>query len=154
MEKNPYKHYMVKVDSSGATIDGAVIKDLEVDFDGLRYCKAENINTIGKARVYTEEYVDSDTLRVYVPDEITNEATTINLTLYFIGANRYATYDAFNEYIREGFTKYWDTSRNKEFVFFIEGEITIGDERWYGDKPYLQVTYALRNIKGKTETHS
>lgn len=149
-----YKFYMLAVDKNGNTLAGETVKDLEKDFAGLKYCKAEGINAIGKARVYTEEYVDSDELRVYIPEEITNEATEITLTLYFVGESRYATYDAFNEYIRIGFHKYYDSARNQEFIFFIEDEIKIKDELWYGSTPYLTVEYNLKNINGKTKKHT
>ena len=73
-------------------------KDLEVDFDGLRYSAAKGINTIGKARIFTEKYADSDRMRVYVPKEVTNDPTTITFTFYFL---RYPNNDEYHcEYNR------------------------------------------------------
>lgn len=146
--KNNYKFYMQEL------LDGALVpytrKDLENDFDGLRYARAKGINTIGKARIYTEKYADSNTMRVYVPENLTNEPTTITFTFYFFGANRQAVFDAFNEYVRNGVHRYWDTARNKYFDFVVEETIQIGEEQWYGDVPYFSVDYKVQNIYGRT----
>lgn len=151
MATSEYKFYMQKVDKDGNSLGDA--KDLEKDFAGLRYAKAKGINDIGKQRTYTETYVESDKVNVYIPDTPTYDVTSIDLTLYFIGNDRYNTYNAFNDFIKVGFTKYWDTARNREFIFYIDDKITIGDELWYGSTPYLEITYKLQNIKGYTEEH-
>lgn len=151
MATSEYKFYMQKVDKDGNPL--GEVKDLEKDFEGLRYAKAKGINDIGKQRTYTETYVESDKVNVYMPDTPTYEATSIDLTLYFIGNDRYNTYNAFNDFIKVGFTKYWDTARKREFIFYIDDKITIGDELWYGSTPYLEITYKLQNIKGYTEEH-
>jgi hypothetical protein len=145
--------------------DGTVIqsseKDLETDFNGLVYSKCEGLDTIGAAKnIYEEKYADSDNIRVYMPvitDEvgntifdIKNEPTIIKLTLFFVGANRITNRDTFNEYIRNGFHKYWDTARKKMFQFYVTKEIPVGEEKWYGSTPYLKCEYTLNNIHGKT----
>ena len=144
-----YKFYMQSIDRSGSLIEGTQ-KDLEADFSGLLYKKCEGLNTIGKPRVYTEKYADSDRLRSYVPTNITNEATVVKLTLYFMGENRQSAYDSFNSYIREGHHAYWDTARNKRFDFFLSDAIDVSNEMWYGSTPYFEATYTLQNLNGKT----
>lgn len=129
----------------------STLKNLETDFYGcIRYSKAEGINTIGKAKIYTESYADSDEKRVYVPDTVTNESTKVIFTLYFFGEYRHKAYDEFNEYIRNGVHKYWDTARNKYFLFVVSDEIKISSEKWYGSMPYFEVKYTVQNINGKT----
>lgn len=126
-------------------------KNLEVDFNGcIRYSKAEGINTIGKAKIYTESYSDSDEIRVYVPEDIANESTKVTFTLYFFGEQRYEAYNEFNDYIRNGVHRYWDTARNRYFHFVVDDEIKISSEQWYGYMPYLEVKYSVKNLNGKT----
>lgn len=164
MSKSQYKFYMQACDIDGnkmmfppnypeedkELIENAI--DLEEYFEGLRYCKCVGIDTIGKVKnIYTETYSDSERMRVYMPEEIKNEATTIVLTLFFLGENRASVRDRFNEYVRHGFHKYWDSARMKEFIFFIQDELPIGEEMWYGSTPYLKCDYKLQNVKGKTE---
>ena len=90
MKTNEYKFYMQATDSKGVALEGAPIKDLEVDFEGLRYLKATGLNDIGEARVYTETFADSDRTRVYIPSEVTHKQTTVTLSLVFIGKKRHA----------------------------------------------------------------
>ena len=65
-----------------------------------------------------------------MPDNITNDSTTITLTLYFVGENRERVMEKFNKYVRNGFHKYWDTARKKAFVLCIEDEISVSNECW------------------------
>ena len=125
-------------------------KDLEVDFEGLRYISAKGINTIGKPRIYTETYADNDRMRVYIPKDLTNAPTTITFTFYFFGENRQKVYDAFNEYIRNGIHRYWDTARNKYFDFIVDESIEVSSENWNAGIPYLSVDYKVKNLNGKT----
>lgn len=140
---------MQKVNKNGIALEPE--KDLEKDFAGLLYSKCVGLNKVGKPKnIYEETYSDADRVRVYIPEEITNENTEISLTLYFVGENRHSTLDAFKEYIRKGFTKYRDTARNKSFIFYVNKDIDVSDEMWYGSKPYISATFKLQNINGKT----
>lgn len=163
-----YKFYMIACDKDGDVIQSSE-KDLETDFKGLVYSKCEGLDTIGAAKnIYEEKYADSDSIRVYMPvrtDEqgntltddqgnplfdIKNEPTTIKLTLFFVGEDRYSVRDDFNTYIRNGFHKYWDNARRRRFQFYVSKELPIGEEKWYGSTPYLKCEYTLNNIHGKT----
>lgn len=145
-----FKFYMQECDSKGVILAGSTRKDLEVDFGCLRYSSMTGIETIGKPKnISTESYADSDRLRVYMPDEIVNEATKITFKCFFIGDNCEDDYETFTEYIRKGFHRYWDTARNKWFAFYCEEEIGVTSSKMYGTK-YLEVTYTLNNIFGKT----
>lgn len=148
IKTNVYKFYMQQV--KNGELVAKTRKDLEADFDGLRYISAKGINAIGKPNIYTETYADSDTMRVYVPKNLTNASTTITFTFYFFGENRQASYDAFNEYIRNGIHRYWDTARNKYFDFVVDDSIDVKDERWHSGIPYIAVDYKVRNLRGKT----
>ena len=151
MKTNEYKFYMQATDSKGVALEGAPIKDLEVDFEGLRYLKATGLNDIGEARVYTETFADSDRTRVYIPSEVTHKQTTVTLSLVFIGKKRHETYDAFLAYITNGFHAFWETARNKRLVFYVESNISPSEELWSGSNPYLKLDLTLKNVYGKTE---
>lgn len=156
-----YKFFMALCDKDGniirqykpegATQEQSSVKDLEADFNGLVYSKCEGLLTIGAAKnIYEEKYADSEKIRVHVPEVIHNEATTIKLTLFFVGEARNTTRDAFNEYIRGGFHKYWDDARKRMFQFYVSQELPVGEEKWNGSTPYLKCEYTLNNIHGKT----
>lgn len=145
-----YSFFMAKCDSSGYA-DLSTTKNLEVDFKGLFYSKCEGIDALGAAKnIYEEKYADADGVRVHVPDVIYREPTTIKLTLFFIGANCRQIRDSFNDYIKVGFTKYWDDARKKSFVFYVSKDLPVGEEKWNGDTIYLKCEYTLSNINGET----
>lgn len=153
MSSTGYKFYMQGITKRNEEFIDAEEspKDLEKDFEGLRYIKCEGIENVGEVKnIYTEEYSDSDTLRVFMPTEVYNKATSIKLTLLFVGENRQSVKDSFENYIRNGFHKYWDTARNKSFIFFFDEKISVSEEKWYGSTPYIECTYELKNIKGLT----
>lgn len=150
MSNKRYKYYMQKVDNQGNLIDGTK-KDLETDFDGLLYSKCDGINAIGKAKnIYVETYAGSSKARVHIPNVIQYEPTQIKLTLFFHGENRQQVMDEFNTYIMEGLHRYWDNGRNKYFDFYIIDKTAPTEEYFKGSIPYINITYTLQNIYGKT----
>lgn len=151
MSDHGYNFYMQKCNSEGVVSSDDTAKDLEKDFVGMRYAKCEGINDYGKPRVYTESYADSDKLRTYVPDDLTNDATKIKFTFYFTGDKRQETYHEFVNWVRKGYTLYWDTARNRKFTFIIVDEIKPATEQWHGGTPYLELQLTVQNLKGKTE---
>jgi hypothetical protein len=145
-----YNFYIQKCLKDGTPIAGT-LKNLEEDFEGLRYSKCVGLNTYGKVQnIHKETFAEKDGIRTYVPDVLTNADTTITLTLYFFGENRQRTYDAFNKFISKGYNKYFDDARNKSFIFIVDKEIKVKEENWYKGMPYLAVDYSLTNIQGKT----
>lgn len=151
MATSKYKFYMAECDADWK-VKGSTTKDLEKDFEGLRYAKCEGIDTVGKPRVYTENYADSDILRVYMPSPITNEATNVTFTFYFFGENRRETYHSFVDFARGGKRVYWDSARKRKFNFVVTDEIKPATEMWYGSNPYLELRLTVKNVKGYTES--
>jgi hypothetical protein len=146
-----YEFFMQECDKYGNILAGSTPKNLEVDFQGLRYSRAEGLDKIGKPKnIYTEKYSDSDRMRVHVPENITNEPTTVKFTFYFVGDNRQRTYHAFLEYIRKGYHRYYDTCRRKYLYFFVDSELKPAEEMLYGSAPYLKFDFTAQNIFGKT----
>lgn len=148
-----YKHYMQRIDEPGYTT-----MDLENEprWEGLRYLKATGFHDIGKPKnIYTEEYADSDALRVYLPlnDNYANEATVITMIFIVIGnaETRRNTIEDFCDYVRKGVHLYYDTARQMEFKFIVKDEIKISDEKWHGSQPYIELTIPMQNINGKTQ---
>lgn len=148
-----YIHYMQRID-----IDGRSAIDIEEEFDGLLYEKAEGINDIGKAKnVYTEEYADSDRKRVFLPVDgnYANEGTKITMYFLVVGTpeQRQNTINRFLDYVRVGIHRYWDTARYREFDFIVTDEITVSDERWHGSQPFVEIQVPLQNLNGSTRMH-
>ena len=151
MSEYGYNFYMQECDSKGRIIAGSAPKNLEQDFEGLRYSKIDGIEAIGAPKnVYSESFADSDRLRVYAPKDVKHKETTVTLTLYFVGENRFKSLYAFNEYIKAGFHRYHDDARNKWFAFYIKDELKPADSQWHGSTPYLKMDYKLINIFGRT----
>lgn len=148
-----YRFYMQECDKDGNPVDGT-LKDLERDFAGLRYSKCEGLNAFGASKnIYTETYSDSDRVRAYVPEKVMREATDIKFTFYFFGnsAERQDSFEKFMEYINRGYHLYWDTARNRKFIFTPpKDSIEPSDEMWYGGMPYFKVVIKLQNIMGNT----
>lgn len=146
-----YKFYLVETDKYGVPLEGATEYSIEDHFDGLKYSKMEGIEAIGAAKnVYSESFADSDRLRVYMPKEVKHKETEITFTVYFVGENRHKTYNAFNDYIRQGFHRWRDDARNKWFAFYVKSEMKPSEMVWHGSVPYLEVSYKLSNIFGRT----
>jgi hypothetical protein len=151
MSEYGYEFYLQECDKEGNILAGSEKKILEQDFKGLRYSKIDGIEAIGAPKnVYSESYADSDRLRVYAPKDVKHKETTVTLTLFFVGDERFKTLDAFNGYIKGGLHRYWDTARNKWFAFYIKDELKPAEQVWYGSVPYLKMDYPLVNIFGRT----
>lgn len=148
--KNPYKFYLRGVDKDGSFNEDKA-KDLEEDFDGLRYIRCTGIDEIGKAKnIYTETYSDADKVRTFIPNEIKSAETDIELTLCFFGTNCRAVCDSFTNYIRNGLHRYYDTARNKYFDFYVDDVITPSKENYKVNIPHIEISYKLKNIYGKS----
>lgn len=153
-KSSQYTHYMQRVD----TTDSLGQIDIEEQFSGLLYMRAEGLNGIGKSKnVYTEEYADSDRLRVYLPQDTqyTNEATKITMHFLIVGtaSQRQNTLANFVDYVRKGVHRYWDDARNLEFDFIVQDEIKVSDERWHGSNPYVEIAVVMQNLNGKASAH-
>ena len=148
-----FKVYIQECDKNGGS--GTNTKDIEKDFNvtggKLLYKECKGLNDVGKVmNVYTETYHDSNKIRVHVPEKVFHEPTTITLTLLFVGDERAKVKDSFDNFIIQGFHKYWDTVRKKAFVFYIADEIPVGEEMSKGSEKYMVCSYKLKNIQGKT----
>lgn len=156
MNEFGYEFYMQECDKRGVVLAGSEAKSIERDFglsDGsvIRYSRLDGIEELGTPKnVYSESYADADRLRVYAPKDVKHKATTVTLTLFFVGDSRYKLLDEFNAYVKSGFHRYWDTARGKWFAFYVGGELKPAVQMWYGSVPYLKMDYKLTNIFGRT----
>lgn len=141
-----YSPLMAKIDKNGKVIAHRI--RIENEFLGLKYMSLKNGANFGKPKIYVEEYADSDVLRTYIPENPRTSPIEYELTLIFIGENRLQVYYDFNEYIRQGYHRYYCVARGISFDFIINDAIEITDEMWKGSVPYLQVKYKLQGIKG------
>lgn len=154
MKSSQYSHRMQRV------IDGIGYEeiDIEDEFPGLRYLKATGLNDIGAAKnLYTEEYADSDRIRVYLPPDgnYANQGTTVKMTFIVIGdaERRQQTMTDFFDYVRKGIHRYADTARRREFDFIVKDEISVSEEKWHGSHPYVEFTITLQNLNGCTRPY-
>lgn len=137
------KHYFQKEGNS-------TVYDLESYFSGLKYSKCEGLETRGaRKNIYTEEYADSDTLRVWQGSDVTRTATTITFTLYFTGDKRQATFDSFYEFVKNGKIFYWDTKRLKKAYLVLKEEFEPSEDIYHGSTPYKAVNVKFQNLWGE-----
>lgn len=149
MATSKYKFYMAECDAEW-NIKGDTQKDLEVDFEGLRYQEAKGLNLTGKPRLYTETYADADRVRVYIPEDVTYEPTTITFSFVFLGDDRQNIYDAFVEFVSGKRMVYWDSARGKYAYFYVGDSIQPAEEKWYYSTPYLRLELKVSNVYGRT----
>lgn len=142
--------YMQDCDKYGNLVPNTQI-DLEEHFEGLMYSKAEGLLAKGKIKnVYSEQYADSDRLRVHYPDTPAREQTTVTFTFYIAGENRQQVYDNLYNYLISGFHSFWDTIRHKKVFFYAPNEYKPSEEVYVGSKPYLKLVVEVQNIFGTT----
>lgn len=136
------KHYMQK--------DGESAKDLEVDFEGLKYSKCTGLLDKGKRKnVHIENYADSDTLRVWQGETVTREATNITFTFFFVGDSRQGTFDMFYNYIKNGRITYWDTKRKKQALLILVDKTEPKEDVYNGSIPYISIDFKFQNLWGE-----
>lgn len=142
-----YNIYIQRVDTSP---EGSIY-DLESHWSGIKYKQCKGLNDKGeKTSVYTESYADSDELRVHESSTLARKATTLELTLYFMGANKQSTYDSFYNYIKQGTFLYADTVRCKLAKFILKDPVKPEEEKFtQGDGSYYKAKFVLQNIWGE-----
>lgn len=145
---------MNKVNPDGSMIADSG-RDLEKDFEGLRYIEAKGLLNKGKRKnIYTETYSDSDVLRVWQGDEVTREATTIKLSLCFVGDNRQKSFSDFYDYVKNGKIMYVDTKRLRKVLIVLTDKVELSEEMWKGGIPYFKAEFTFQNLWGDSKPHS
>lgn len=128
-------------------------KDLEVDFKGLRYIKADGLNAIGETRVYTEEYADSEQIRVYIPPTPTHKQTTVTFEFAVVGDTYDAMYKVYSDFLDFCMDKrmaYWDTARKRRLYFYVTSAVKPKEELLKNQKKCLRFELLVNNIFGTT----
>ena len=144
-----YKFYMQQ------DIKNAKLFDLEFDFKGLKYLQCKGLEDKGKAKnKYTEEYADSNELRVYEPNEVCLEPTTITFTFLFVGDNRQSVYDYFYNYVKKGKFYYHDNVRKKQAYITLLDAVKPSGDMYKGSTPYIQADFKFQNLWGECKTIS
>ena len=73
---------MQEVDKDYVPKEGT-LKDLEVDFKGLKYSSCSGFDSVGDIKnTYEEDYKDSNGVRAYIPSEPAYSATDMKLTIF------------------------------------------------------------------------
>lgn len=144
-----YKFYM-KQDT-----EDAQLYDLESDFKGLKYMKCQGLEEKGKPKnKYKEEYADSHELRVYEPNAVCLEPTTITFTFLFVGNDRQSVYDTFYNYVKKGKFYYHDNVRKKQAYITLLDAVKPSDDMYKGSTPYIQADFKFQNLWGECKAIS
>lgn len=153
------KFYMQKAsyDSTthtySTTPDSTKWVDIEDIYRGLKYSSAKGLYSKGKVKnVYTESFADSDILRVWQDNtKVAREATTIELTFYFIGADRQDVFQRFYDFVKTGRIFFYDTKRLMRSYMVLTEEVTPSDDIWKGSKTYMEIPFKFQNLYGECE---
>lgn len=124
--------------------------NIESTYTGLRYKECKGLEDKGKPKnIYTESYADSDTLRVYMPDKVLRESTTITFSFVFVGEDRKIAYERFFAYVSNGKLYYYDTARKKKAYMILKEALTITEDVYKGSTPYMIVDFKFTNLWGE-----
>lgn len=159
-----YKFLMKKVvlNADGTQTIGEE-KDIEADFDGVRYKSMSGLESYGTpANVYSETAAESGKAMVYVSPNPTESQAELILTLYFFPPSTStastdaariseisAAYHSFCDFIRGGKIIYRDTVRKRKVLMTLTGAISPTTDRLYG-QIYKEVSFTFTSEYGHT----
>ena len=142
---NDYKFYMMRYGELGA-----VWKDLETDFLGLRYKECTGLNSYGEpTNMYAEDFAETSKAEVYVSSTSAHKQTTIKLTLIFLEDDTKddKSYRDFMAFITGYKIAYRDTARKRKVLMYLSGATEPKSDTLYGQK-YKEVTFTFKNVYG------
>lgn len=126
-------------------------KDME-DYFGLKVSLVSGMSDKGKIKnIYTETYAESNDLRVWLPDNVARENTTITITLGFDGTNRHSLFDDFIDWASGHLLKFRDLKRGREAEMILTEAVSLDDDFLFGSSPYLTAELKFTNIHGQTD---
>lgn len=126
--------------------------DLESHFEGLHYLKCDGLSKYGEVKnVFTEDYAETDELRIYIPQKVSRKNTDIEFEFVFDGENRRDTYHSFVDWLSGKKLKYWDTLRNRELEMILIESVEPEEDELYGSHPFIRVPFKFKNLRGQTE---
>ena len=147
-------------DSGTVSVVANSTKDIESDFNvtgqngegRVGYVKCEGLFDKGKRKnAYTETYADSNRVRIYQDaNSVTREATSITLTLAFLGYYRKEAYENVVSYVQNGIIEYFDDKRNKYAYMILTDTISPSEDVWKGSEPYIIVPFKFQSVYGNT----
>lgn len=146
-----YSFFMQK-----SPIGGVVqpVKNLEAEFQGLKYLEFKGLDSYGKPKVYTETFSESSDMKVFVPKGNPRDNPDLELKLAFTGDNRRDVYHSFVEYITGSPILYFDTCRRRRVVLILMDSISVDSESLYGSNPYIIVPFKFKNLSGNSEKYT
>lgn len=150
MSSDSFKFYIQRIGIDDAPID------VEATFHCL-YVKATGISENGKAKnIYTESYPETDRMRLYIPDEIAYDNTSIVISLLFPGypdGGRMDVQDnerAFFEAVSGKKIEWHDNFRNRYVTLILIEAPKVTAETLYGGSRYRQMEYTFQNVYGRS----
>lgn len=146
-----YNFYMQKADINGQP--SGSVKNIQEDFPGLKYILCDGLSDIGEVKnIYTEEYAESDGLRVYHPSDrgftVAHAATDVELVVAFTGDDRRDVYESFVSFIESGRTLYWDNARNRQVLLLFNASSEPEEDTLKGGDKYIKVSFKFKNVWG------
>lgn len=149
---------------SGAWGSGDV-RNLEKDFGFCRYKSLSGLNAVGSPKgVYTEDYVDGSSLRVWLPDTMKLSATDVTLSVLFFGSDpslpvtlsteeliskAEESWTAFREWLSGGVFVWYDDVRQRR-ALLCPTEACEPSVDVVKGVPYIQCDVKFKNLFGRS----
>lgn len=128
-----------------------VVKDLEVDFVGLKVKSVSDLSDKGAIKsIIEEKFPEITAPRVYISPTTVRETLEVIITLLFTGDSRRDTYDSFVDYITGHKLYYWDSARNRKISIYNKSEIKPANDILKGSSKYMEVAFKFSTLDGSS----
>ncbi len=144
------RHYYMQLQTAGDVQD---IIDIEATFEGLYVNDVEGLLNKGEAKnIYIETFADMEDSKVYMPDVVYREPTTVTMTLSILASNFVEVYGDFLTYIAKDKLKLWDDmrtvdSKSVEVELLFTAAVSPDDILTEGQER-IEVEIEFQNLKG------
>lgn len=146
--------------SEYVAVEKSQMLDLEEHF-GCKYVRMDGMAENGEVKnVYTEEYAETEELRVHTPKTILHKNDEISLTVLFLASEGNDEYDVQDkervlyEFLDGRKVEFHDNFRNRWVSLLLLKKPEVVAEVLYGGSRYRQVKYTFKNVFGSTYTES
>lgn len=144
---NEYKFFMTRL------INNEWEKEISLEdyFNGMKYCSCTGLSTKGKPKnIYTENYAETEDLRIFLPDSVIRENTDLEFEFAFKGEGRRDMYDRFCDWITGYRIRYWDTCRERQVEMVLLEAVEPDKDYLIGSEPFMVAKFKFKNLRGST----
>lgn len=150
---NGYNFYLQRYPEVEESFDRV---NIEREYNCI-YKQFSSFDGVGEIKnTYTEDYAESDGVRIYIPpkNELAHKTFECKLQLLFPRASCAADSRRFVEDFQGVRVEYYDTFRKRRATLVMTKAPTVSQERLYSDTKYQLMEFTFTNILGHTYDNS